>query len=1187
MQYWKRHENLCPFKNNIKDTTKAKLVPYDSSDEDSQPALKRMKPSQPAVSNSSDENCVSFRNVLSTYSILPNSENQGDLKLFSENTIPEICSKLRNAFNSNGSLKWYAVVEVQFKRAVTTSEDEFCSAFFRSNCQIILTDNELTEQVSEAIEKMLKSFESFEGLKSGWVIDFVKKLEIKTGLYRPLSGSSYIPLPTKLKNKHAIVNIKNIHDNKCFLWCVLAHLYPVRRHANRVQAYKNYENALNTSMLKFPVSLPSITKFEDLNNVSINVFGYKREIFPLRITKKRNVNHINLLMLKNAETNHFCLIKNLNALLSSLTKHKGQMYYCNYCLQRFTTKLILQNHVKCCKTHDPQKITYPSEDNKWLEFKNYYYQLPVPFVIYADFEALLFKIDTVENNPSTSHTTQKNKHYPCGYSYVIASPNGEYVSKPVVYRGNNAIDHFLKSLLMEESKIQKILRNPKNMIISLEEEERFKNEKNCHICEKELKNDRVRDHDHISGLYRGAAHNSCNLNYKYTNVIPVVIHNLRGYDEHLIMSGIGKVQNKRISCIPNNMQKYVSFSIGSLRFIDSYQFLNTSLENLVQNLPKEKFYILKKYFPDSKDWQLLLRKGVYPYSYMDSWQKFSETCLPPPEAFFNDLTSEHIPQEDYKHAQTVWDRFKIKTLGEYHDFYVKLDVLLLSDVFQNFRNLCLKFYRLDPCHMFTAAGLAWQACLRMTGIRLELLTDPDMFLFFESGIRGGISMITKRYSKANNKYLADFRSDEPSKYIMYLDANNLYGWAMVQHLPVRGFQWLTQREMSSIDVMDIPDDGDTGYVFCVDLEVPTELHDFMNDYPLAPETFMIQPEMLSEYSKNLAENYNKKPSGVKKLMPNLYDKNSYVIHYRNLKQCLKLGIKLKKIIKGIKFTQTAWLKQYVEFNTLQRKNATNNFEKDFFKLLNNSVYGKTMENLRNRVDVKLVQEDKKLKKLIASPTFHAYTIFNENLVGVHMKKVNLTLNRPIYTGFCILDISKTLMFNFHYEYISKKYPGKATLLFTDTDSLCYEIYTEDIYDDMLHDSFYYDMSDYPENHKAYSSKNKKILGKMKDELSGVPAIEFVGLRSKMYSLLTENDERKRAKGVQRNVVRHIIKHNDYKNVLFNEERKSVSATKILSTDHELFTVVQRKLALSAYDDKRFILNNKIETLAYGHKSIGN
>lgn len=262
---------------------------------------------------------------------------------------------------------------------------------------------------------------------------------------------------------------------------------------------------------------------------------------------------------------------------------------------------------------------------------------------------------------------------------------------------------------------------------------------------------------------------------------------------------------------------------------------------------------------------------------MDSWEKFDEQVLPHSEAFYNDLTSEPIKEEDYSHAKAVWDHFRIDSLGSYHNFYVRLDTLLLADIFQNFRELCLSFYKLDPCHMFTAAGLAWRSCLKMTKVNMELITDPNMYLFFERGIRGGICMITKRFSQANNKYLKNYSKEEASKYIMYYDANNLYGWAMIQHLPISKFRWLTEDEISKIDVCNIPDDSDEGYVFSVDMEVPSELHDVMSDYPLAAQNLQIKHDMLSEYTKDLADQYNRKVSPVIKLTPNLYEKKKTML----------------------------------------------------------------------------------------------------------------------------------------------------------------------------------------------------------------------------------------------------------------------------------------------------------------------
>ena len=273
----------------------------------------------------------------------------------------------------------------------------------------------------------------------------------------------------------------------------------------------------------------------------------------------------------------------------------------------------------------------------------------------------------------------------------------------------------------------------------------------------------------------------------------------------------------------------------------------------------------------------------------------------------------------------------------YLELYNETDVLLLADVFENFRDICLENYKLDPAHYFTVPGLSWDAALKMTKVELELLTDIDMLLMVEKGIRGGVSMISNRYSKANNKYMSDkFNPSEPSKYIQYLDANNFYGAAMSMKLPTHGFKWMNDKEL--LVWRKIP------CILEVDLEYPNKLHDLHNDYPLAPEKITCK---------------NK----VKKLIPNLGNKEKYLFHYENLKQYLSLGLRLTRIHRGIKFEESEWLKPYIVMNTKLRAKANNNFEKEFFKLMNNSVFGKTMENIRNRVDIKLVNDRVKAKKL--------------------------------------------------------------------------------------------------------------------------------------------------------------------------------------------------------------------------------
>ena len=326
--------------------------------------------------------------------------------------------------------------------------------------------------------------------------------------------------------------------------------------------------------------------------------------------------------------------------------------------------------------------------------------------------------------------------------------------------------------------------------------------------------------------------------------------------------------------------------------------------------------------------------------------------------------------------------------------------------------------------------------------------------------------------------------------------------------------------------------------------------------------------MLSEYCKKIAEKYNILIGLVRKLIPTLRDKKEYVLHYRNLQLYMALGLKVKEVHRVLEFDQSPWLKQYIDFNTEKRKNTKNSFKKDFFKLMNNSVFGKTIENLRKKVDVRLVTNEKKLLKLTSKPTYVSSKMFNENLMAVHKIKKALTLNRPACVGMCILDLSKMLMYDFHYNYIKKKYDDRAKLLFTDTDSLTYEIEAEDVYKDLWNDKDMFDNSDYPENSPYHFNANKKIIRKFKDEACGVPITEFVGLKSKNVK---DNEKGGwTAKGIKKCVIKNSIKHEDYKNVLLNNEQLHHKMKTIRSQKHQLGSYEINKVPLSCFDDKCYI-----------------
>ena len=853
-------------------------------------------------------------------------------------------------------------------------------------------------------------------------------------------------------------------------------LNPQEKYPQRIKKVdKAYVENLDYSGIEFPVEVKQCNKLEKQNSIRINVFSYEnKKPFPVYVSKEKYENCLNLLLITDDEKTHYVLIKDFNRFMYNQTKHKSKKHFCMFCLQHFTSEKILNNHKEnCIEINGTQAIKMPDKSNNILKFNNFHKQLPVPFVIYADFEALTEKVSGCKPNTEKSFTQAYQKHTDCGYGYKVVCCYGDKYTKPIkIYRKPKAVYKFMEAMLKEIGYCKYVIKKYFNKPLKMTpyNEEQFQKESECHICGKEYKNNdiKVRDHCHITGVYRGSAHQDCNLNFKPTNKIPVIFHNLRGYDSHFIMQEIGQIVknnkyiNKKgeecemsINAIPNNMERYMAFMLGNnLTFIDSFQFMSSSLDKLVSNLPKDAFEYTSEQFKHNR-LNLMIRKGVYPYDFMDSFNKFHEK-LPSKEEFYSQLNDQHISEEDYQHAQNVWNVFNLKNTGQYHDLYLKSDILLLADVFENFRKTCLQYYKLDPCHYFTAPGLS---------------------------------------------------------------------------------KWLSQKKIDRLNLAAYTKDSEKGLILEVDLEYPKELHDLHNSYPLAPEQIKVQKNMLSNCCKQIAEKYHISTGLATKLIPTLNKKERYVLHYRNLQLYIDLGLKVSKIHRVLEFNQSPWLKKYIDFYTQKRKYAKNAFEKDFFKLLNNAVFGKTMENLRKRVDVKLVTNEKQLNNLTSKPTYVSSKIFNENLVAVHKIKEQLTLNRPAYIGMCILDLSKTLMYDFHYNYIKKRYGSKAQLLFTDTDSLCYEIETDDIYEDLWQDKHIFDNSDYPKDSQFFDTSNKKVIGKFKDEAASIPITEFVDLRSKMYSYIKENKNgNKTAKGIKKNIINNELKHINYKDTLLKNKQ---------------------------------------------------
>ncbi|XP_071055733.1 uncharacterized protein [Onthophagus taurus] len=590
----------------------------------------------------------------------------------------------------------------------------------------------------------------------------------------------------------------------------------------------------------------------------------------------------------------------------------------------------------------------------------------VPFVIYADFESTLQPIDFCEPNSSKSFTEKVEMHQPYSFAYYIVSTIDSSFNKFETYTGLDTSHVFITKLIDDVKFIyNKYLKTVKPMIpLRTDEQRNFDSAENCYICQNPFTSDQIK--------------------HLFNNKEKYIGFSKRVFVDKLI-----------------NEDKIVENIFLKLRFVDSFRFMVSSLDTLAGNLEINDFINIRKFFPHPEHFKLLTKKGIFPYNYITSFDKLNDTSLPPKSMFYNKLNLEDISDEQYSHAQCVWKEFNCQNLKQYSDLYLKTDVLLLTDVFEKFRQVCFKTYDLDPAHCYTAPGLFWDAMLKFTKIKLELLTDIDQVHFIKKGIRGGIS-----------------------------------------------------------------------------------------------QCFL-----------------------------------------RNLKQAVAHGLKVSKINRVLSFRQSTWLKSYIDKNTALRQSANNSFEKDFFKLMNNAVFGKTMENVDKRVDVRLVTSWDDVhtseisgrprlgaRSLIAKLNFKSISIFTETFSAIQMDRLHVVYDKPLYVGFTVLELSKLLMYNFYYDFLKPKYGESIRLCYMDTDSFTVLIDSDDVYRDVKLNLDKFDTSNYSsDNQFDIALHNKAVLDKMKDDNCGNIMVEFIGLRSKVYAnRVADGRVTKKSKGVKKAIVKQHI-----------------------------------------------------------------
>ena len=1248
---------------------------------------------------------TAFRSRLKTYRLRDKVSSHVTIPEFLVYIFDNIVTLVRRILTYVSAIKMNIWLECEF---VNVHQDT-CRRAFKTKNTIVMRSTDLEEMCGDLFQKLVDEKEACEMKGSGWTFVRVVDMEIRVNVYRPLGGSSYIPLPPDIQAKKAVINVYNDADHKCFQYAMLTRFVENIHHEQlRVIHFTDEVRRraqLDFEGLKYPVTLQQIPSFEKRNGISISVYGLdlvpiskkkkhrKKKhniVYPIRVCEQEEAypDHFDLLMLTSDKSVHYLYIKDFARLVhTQLTLNCNRLFICKRCFAHFnnrTDKLGLNGpqrlaeHKKYCVEH--AAIRTDLSEDKDITFFKFERTRRARFTIYADFECALVPYDgstplnptdTVNAPPddpairrgetlphhrhgagiSSNNVQVKMVHKPYAYAYYVRDydlagdeqeiDDGNTYSTLRLYRGKDAAHHFMESLKKDIAHIRDLLYGQRRTELKLTpaEEVEFQAATECYLCHKGYGQEmKVRDHNHAPPYqYRGAAHASCNLRYHEQDTINCYFHNLSNYDAHFVVRELD-IDKGDVRVLANTEEKYITFlktfhypgdchEKMSVRFVDSYRFLSRGLAYLVSILPEDKFHCTHAYHQEPTKFSLLHRKGVFPYEYVTSLDVLQETVLPPVQAFRDSLRQEDVSAKDYAHAQTVWREFDCATLGDYADVYLRGDVLLLADVFEAFRDKCMHTYELDPAHWLTLPSYAWDVMLYKTGVTLYTLQDVDQYLFFEKGIRGGLTQCVTRHAIADNKYVRattsgedgngsdDMVGTENDNFIMYFDANNLYGWAMSQPLPYGGFQWLSPEEIGALNIEEIGADSDTGYVLEVDLEYPQDkdLQDRHRDLPFCPEMRRAPMEQLP-YPPDILKNYNVGKS--LKLMSTLLDKDGYVIHYRLLQQALKNGLRIRRIHRVLQFKQSTWLRPYVAMNTELRRLATNKFEVELYKLMVNAVYGMSLQNVRKHINIKLVTNEKTYTKYVAKSNFADRTWYKKDLAMLHMSKVRIILDKPVYVGMSILDHSKTWMYGFHYRMLDLYGLDRIRLLYMDTDSLIYDIRTPDAYRDMMEHNEDFDTSNYPQDHFCFDNTNAMVLGKFKDEVKGVPIKEFIGLMAKLYCIVFANrpdavepEEElqqqqddgpsapkkpklvppvKRAKGVNRGVVSHGLTVDDYRRCLLHHTVKGTENDRFQTRHHIIYSVKVTKRSLAPFDDKRYIVltdRNGATTLPWGHYDI--
>ena len=821
-------------------------------------------------------------------------------------------------------------------------------------------------QNARAIERQIRTsfteqqahMDEFMRSGSNWQFSKAIAFDLEISAVKPLRGGCAFVDKTVMSSFTHLYSPSNT-KKKCFLYCIAYFLiFGLVSKKNQILAdhfkLRNKVKEFDTSNIRLPISILGIKRFLRQNknlNLKINILyrTTKDEIFPFEYGLGSGINTVNLLLVETNKGAHYMLITNVDNFLKKRFPNKDgtlcfkKRFFCLNCLNSFHSKEAREKHIAMCILNKPKLEQMPKKEDSVIKFKHQERKHFLEYIAYLDFECVLpdssskcQSCHSLKCKCDAGSVKDINVQIPICYSFVVLGENSRIIHQKT-HIGENAHLHFIKHLLkQEEDWITTLLQSRKEIEMTPRDNKLYNDSTKCYICEKPFQEKlvKVRDHSHYTGLFLGAACQQCNLRRRMPKRLKIFVHNCAKYDMHFIIKGISafRDQIKNISVLPYNGENFRTLRFNSFEFVDTLAFLQASLSQLAHDLQETEhsYRILKqtqlvknnKQFCSEK-FNLVLGKSFFPYEYCTSLDKMLQTKkLPSIRHFYSSLSEKTIAKQDHSFAKKVWGKFRCKNLADYTKLYCEIDTILLAEIFQAFRERMFQFSGLDPAHYISLPAYGYDSMLLITNAEIELPTDINIVHFLEKCKRGGVSFINTRFLK-----------EDTDGAICYLDMNNLYGFSQMQKLPIGGFRWLGNEEISVLN-LNKNFDGEIGYFIECDLKYPEHLHELHSNLPLAPELLKIEYDNLSPYARRAI----RKTEGVRryrdvKLMSTFHDRKKYVLHIRNLQLYLSLGMELTKIHRVLEFRQDYLMVPYITRTTAERKKSTSKFDMDLFKKL--------------------------------------------------------------------------------------------------------------------------------------------------------------------------------------------------------------------------------------------------------------